>query len=1711
MARPQHISAKSRKTIASLAAVMLAAAVAVGLWAAFAGAATTLTVTTTADTSASGGACGNTGITTPPSPLSLREATCLANNIGGEVKITLPAGTYKLSNGELLPGKAPGQTVNITGAGAASTIIDGQGLSRVLNIDAQTLGNIKSTLTALTITGGADSTIGAAGILDGSNTTALPDELTLESVTVTGNQANAQTQTVNNQPGGGLAMIGGHLVVNNSTFTNNGSYSSPGSALAYFSQGGGGSQSVKISNSTFSSNHATNARTGPNGGAVSMLGGTGSEITESHFTNNDVIGSNTGTVLGAAIWDEHGNLTLTRSTFTGNSVSSSSGTATGAAIALSSSTSTLTLHYNRIVGNTPTGSAVASTLGSINATENWWGCNTGPGTAGCDGTSGTVTSSPYLKFSASASPSAVVRPNGTSTLTAGFPTDSSGATVPAGEIGSFGGTEVTWKEPTPAPATINGSTGTTKTAFSAGKATATYNSQSAPAGAGGAVAALDNASISVPVAVDQEPAITQNPSNQTVTPGATATFTAAASGTPTPSVQWQRSTDNGASFTNIAGATSTTYSFTAASGETGNQFRAVFTNTIEAAPYTATTTAATLTVGKATTTLSSTATNATLGGAVHDTATLSGGSSPTGSIIFNAYGPNDATCTGAVAFTKTVTVSGNGEYGSTNFTATAAGDYRWTIEYSGDANNKAATSACNATNEKSTVAKVGTTLSSTASSAPAPGPIKDTATLAGGSSPTGNIVFTAYGPNDASCTGAIAFTKTVAVSGNGSYGSTNFSPASAGEYRWTASYSGDANNEGSTSACNAANETSTVSKVTPTLSTAATDAAIGGAIHDTAELTGGVTPGGSIEFKLYGPNDAGCTAAAIETRTVAISGNGEYGSGDYTPALAGSYTWKVVYSGDANNQTFTSPCGAAGETSQVSEATPTISTTATNGTLGGSIHDTATLAGGQSPVGILTFKAYGPGDSACAGGPAYTKFVAVSGNGNYGSENFTPTKAGEYHWVAEYSGDGNNEAVASACEATGETSTVAKASPTLSTAATDATVGSPIHDTATIAAGVTPGGSITFKAYGPGDATCANAAAFTATVAVSANASYASGNFTPSSSGSYRWSAEYSGDANNNSATSACNASGETSQVTNATPTLSTTATNAAIGSPVHDTATLAGGVSPGGTITFKAYGPSDATCATTAAFNETVTVTGNGAYPSPDFTPTTAGSYNWTAEYSGDANNQAAASACGASGETSTISQATPTISTAATSAKIGNPVNDTATLAGGHGAGGTIEFKAYGPNDASCTGTPAFSETVTVSGDGTYPSPDFNATALGEYRWTASYSGDTDNAAVASACGGSGETSTVTEATPTLSATATPTAAIGDPIHDTATLAGAHNPGGTIDFKAYGPDDATCAATPAYTKTVTVSGNGSYGSADFTPALAGKYRWTVAYSGDTDNEAAASACNAANQSSIVAAAAPTLATSATDAVLGNPVSDTATLAGGQGPTGTIEFKAYPPGDTSCARTPAYTKTVSVAGNGTYGSGDFTPSAVGAYRWVATYSGDANNTPADGQCGDAGETSTVSPVPPVTPTQPPGTSPAPPSPTPGLCTAPGASANGYVPKEKVKTGLVPGVRARISVAKPSNLQIAATLHYRLDGKAQSADLGSVLLEDPGARNLRLALPSGLRESLPVGTKVRLALQIAAAPIAGSPCSPSQHRSVAFKTKVVRVLVARQP
>lgn len=83
----------------------------------------------------------------------------------------------------------------------------------------------------------------------------------------------------------------------------------------------------------------------------------------------------------------------------------------------------------------------------------------------------------------------------------------------------------------------------------------------------------------------------------------------------------------------------------------------------------------------------------------------------------------------------------------------------------------------------------------------------------------------------------------------------------------------------------------------------------GGSISDSATMQGGLSPSGTVTFKLYGPGNPTCTGAALSTTTGTLVGQ-TASSGPVTAGAEGTYDWVAVYSGDVNNAAITSPCGS---------------------------------------------------------------------------------------------------------------------------------------------------------------------------------------------------------------------------------------------------------------------------------------------------------------------------------------------------------------------------------------------------------------------------------------------------------------------------------------------------------------------------------------------------------------------------------------------------------------------------------------------------------------------------------------------------------------------------------------------------------------------------------------------------------------------------------
>jgi hypothetical protein len=214
---------------------------------------------------------------------------------------------------------------------------------------------------------------------------------------------------------------------------------------------------------------------------------------------------------------------------------------------------------------------------------------------------------------------------------------------------------------------------------------------------------------------------------------------------------------------------------------------------------------------------------------------------------------------------------------------------------------------------------------------------------------------------------------------------------------------------------------------------------------------------------------------------------------------------------------------------------------------------------------------------------------------------------------------------------------------------------------------------------------------------------------------------------------------------------------------------------------------------------------------------------------------------------------------------------------------------------------------------------------------------------------------------------------------ISDTATLAGASSPTGTITLKAYGPFDInTSASGDACTSEGTganlvftsaaqspsgpdASGNYS-ATAAFIPTSAGRYEWVASYSGDPNNGASHTECRDEHEASLVMETpGVTTSLSTSTANVGDKVHDGATLSWTSSfkPSGTVTYTVY--SDEGCT-TPASTGagkqidaapgSVTVNSDGSVpNSPDVTFQQSGTYYWQAAYGGDKNYNAATSAC----------------------------------------------------------------------------------------------------------------------------------------------------------------
>ena len=406
---------------------------------------------------------------------SLRAALEQASASGGATTINLPAGTYNLSLGDLIAGTQANTNITIHGAGSAATIIHQTQAGRmVIVVNPHPAANVIFALDNVTVSGGSENEndpdgFGGNGgaIQAGGSATTAGDNVTITNVVFSGNYCSPVTNA--GCSGGAINMTGGgNLTVSGSVFTGNEAAKNAGTGFggAIYFDNDGNPGNVSITNSNFTDNIAHN--TGGQGGAVRLAGG----IDANFIINNN--------------------------TFIGNNAAQNGG-------ALYLSTGSLTANFNRILGNISTsgsGIFVADNSGSIGtATNNWWGCNGGPGATGCDtsvlgpGGGGSMTFNPWIVFKIAASPNPILVGQST-TLTADFLHNSANTVLTTAQISRLIGVSVSWGS------AVRGTLSSTQTTIQAnGKATAAFTANTV--GAGSATAKADNGPATAAITINK--------------------------------------------------------------------------------------------------------------------------------------------------------------------------------------------------------------------------------------------------------------------------------------------------------------------------------------------------------------------------------------------------------------------------------------------------------------------------------------------------------------------------------------------------------------------------------------------------------------------------------------------------------------------------------------------------------------------------------------------------------------------------------------------------------------------------------------------------------------------------------------------------------------------------------------------------------------------------------------------------------------------------------------------------------------------------------------------------------------------------------------------------------------------------------------------------------------------------------------------------------
>ena len=485
------------------------------------------------------------GLGSGPGQLSLRQAVNLADILTGGAVITFDRSAFRtptvidLTAGQLELSNTTGP-ITILGPGLGKLAISGGGASRVFQVDK----GASAVLSGLTITGGVTTGDGG-GLLNLGN-------LTITDSTLTGNTAAY---------GGAILTKGGSLSLADCTIAGN---------TASISGGGIEAQNnITVIACTFSDNVAS-PRSGGGGAIDNFNGG------EYTITIGDSILSGDSCVYGPevanAVISLGHNLVSETDNSSGWVSSDLKGTSSHPLVALLGSLGAyggLTQTIPLLPGSPAIGAGITAdysgTTTPITTDQRGEPLDSPNPDIGAFQSQGFT-----LTLVNGSSPQAA--PTGTA-----FPNPLAVTVTAKNSVEPVAGGIISFSAPLSGASAVLSSDSATIGSNGAASITATAGATGGSFVVTGSVAGTETTAL-FDLTDEVAPVVTSSPSDQSVVVGQPASFSASADGIPNASVQWQIEAPGATTFSNISGATSTTYTFTPASSDDGDQFQAVFTN-----------------------------------------------------------------------------------------------------------------------------------------------------------------------------------------------------------------------------------------------------------------------------------------------------------------------------------------------------------------------------------------------------------------------------------------------------------------------------------------------------------------------------------------------------------------------------------------------------------------------------------------------------------------------------------------------------------------------------------------------------------------------------------------------------------------------------------------------------------------------------------------------------------------------------------------------------------------------------------------------------------------------------------------------------------------------------------------------------------------------------------------------------------------------------